>query len=120
MQSMHDYGLHMITVNNSNTHLKTEDFASLIPSTITDLFTNPFNYTLAIITILIISLRINFIIHCTRKSTNQGNTMPSAPPQEMPMQFIYPQSKNEATETSGEMSVYSFNNLILNQVTPDI
>ena len=73
LQSLHDYGLHIVKAADIAHHLKLDSFNDAIQSDITNLFSNPFDYG-SIIIAFIIQIIVFVSIYCcyqTRRSTTK-------------------------------------------------
>ncbi len=100
LQSLHDYGLHVVEASDIVHHLKFNHFEGMIPDQITNLFSNPFNYVIGIIALFALIFVGYSLIKCwCRSQSNQPGyhagaasdyplPVPSAPP--LTYQFIYP------------------------------
>jgi hypothetical protein len=64
LQSLRDYGLHVVDAADIAHHLKFSNFQDSIPSDITNLMTNPFNYMTTIIVFIIIGIILYVLYKC--------------------------------------------------------
>ena len=87
MQSLNDYGLHIVDAADIAHHLKFENFNEPVPFSISNLFSNPMH----MVTIVLASLAILYVLYqiCSTygkpiteilKATPLGNYAPTAPP----------------------------------------
>ena len=104
LQSLHDYGLHVVEASDIVHHLKFNNFEGSIPNSISNLISNPFNYVIGLIAIVVIGAIAYFVIQRFCKAKPRGPSdfpmvpvppgtslypTPSAPT--LAYQFIYPQ-----------------------------
>jgi len=80
MQSLNDYGLHIIYAADIAHHLKFENFDETIPTSITDLFTNPMHsISLAFFGIVILLLCYKFYkLYCKKIHDKLKATLPTS------------------------------------------
>ena len=92
LQSLHEYGLHVVEATDIAHHLKFNDFSDNIPTSISRLFTNPFNYVSGFLAFGAIIIGIYFFCKCRNQQSPQ-QFAPTAPPAPagIPLHFIYPQ-----------------------------
>jgi hypothetical protein len=92
LQSLHEYGLHVVESSDIAHHLKFANFDMDIPDRITSMFTNPFNYVSIILVLVGISLALYFAYKCFCQNAQPPPYHPSAPSCNIiPLQSFYPQ-----------------------------
>ena len=79
LQSLHEYGLHVVEASDIAHHLKFANFNVDTPDQITALFTNPFNYMSIFLTLIAISLAAYFTYKCFCQPAPPPPYPPSAP-----------------------------------------
>ena len=93
MQSLHNYGLHIVEAGDIIHHLKTLDANSPYST----LFTNPFNYVSLILGSLAVTIGLYFMAQCYCKTkanlaakTAQDSQVTHTPQPSAPPLFLYP------------------------------